>query len=349
MLDTMGNIFLPNCSPVTLQESVNERRIFYRLGDSEIFKYANKNTTYNGASLIDIIPRMTIKDHGFMQVGLEQLDKNTKYELFESVRFKISCKKNMMNMIDKGQIVMVYSEEYRIPTSIPYIVQTNGNNATIFVNVSDFVELNSYGQFEVKQIRNYNALMAVLFAACVAQKIITTTATLPADLADGMVLMYANMMERIIHSIIHMDPIMKEKIRYLCTEFALIQMYGTATGTQLFQRYRQKYFPKLSNMIMDSIDNQFKLDHFDTLTLFIEELKAIYPSMKGLSLYLVYDKWIRTYGAATIMSIDYIGYHLYTICMVLMESPLVTRMALEPVLEKSNGSDMFKRMQAMIG
>ena len=349
MLDAMGNIFLPNCSPVTLQESVGERKIFYRLGDSEIFKYANKNTTYNGASLIDIIPRMTIKDHGFLQVSLEQLEKTAKYELFESNRFKMSCKKNMMSMIDKGQVVMVYSEEYRIPTSIPYIVQTSGNNATIFVNVSDFVELNSFGQFEISQTRNYNAMMAAIFAACMAHRIITSTTTLPADLADGMVLMYANMLERVIHSIVHMDPIMREKIRYLATEFALIQMYGTETGTQLFHRYTQKYFPKLSKMIMDSIDNQFKIDHFDNLTLFIEELKAIYPSMKGLSLYLIYDKWIRTYGAATIMSIDYLGYHLYTIAMVLMESPLITRMALEPVLEKSKGADMFKRMQAMIG
>ena len=71
--------------------------------------------------------------------------------------------------------------------------------------------------------------------------------------------------------------------------------------------------------------------------------------MHGLSVYTVYDRWIRRYGAATAMSIDYLGYHLYTICMVLMESPLITRMALEPIMEKNKGADMYKRMQAMIG
>lgn len=186
-------------------------------------------------------------------------------------------------------------------------------------------------------------------AACMAYRIITTTSALPADLADGMVLMYANMMERVINGLVHMDPVMRDKVRYLATEFALIQMYGTETGTELFYRYKNKYFPKLSKMITDSIDNQFKLDNFDKLSLFIDELKNLYPSMRGLTMYTIYDRWIRAYGPATAMSVDYLGYHIYTICMVLMESPLISRMALEPVLEKSRGADMYKRIQTLIG
>lgn len=352
MLDQMGNIFLPSCSDVvvdTVNESVAERRIFYRLGESEIFQYANKNTGVNGVKLIDIIPRMVVKDHGFVHVGLEQFDKNVKFELFDSGRFKLSCKSAMQKMIELGKVVMVYTEEYRIPTCIPYIVQTSGKDAVVYVNISDFVDMNQYGQYTVSQMRNYNALMAVLFAACAAYKIVTATATLPADLADGMVLMYASMLEKTINSMVHMDPVTRDKIKYLSTEFALIQMYGTETGTKLFYRYKQTYFPKLSKMITDAIDNQFKLDHFDNMTLFIEELKANYPSMKGLSMYAIYDKWVRSYGAATAMSIDYLGYHLYTISMVLLESPLITRIALEPMLEKSKGVDMYKRLQALIG
>ena len=71
--------------------------------------------------------------------------------------------------------------------------------------------------------------------------------------------------------------------------------------------------------------------------------------MKGLNDSLVFDKWIRLFGAATSMSVDYLGYHIYTICMVLFESPLISRMALEPVMEKSKGADMYRRMQMYIG
>lgn len=349
MLEYMGNDFLPSCSPVVLDEAVNSRKVFYRLGESEFFTYANKNSTIGGSKLIDVIPRMTVEDNGFLHVALKQLDKSVLYELFESPRFKISCKKAMQELIESGKVVMVYSETYRIPTSIPYIIQNRGNDCIVYVNVSDFVSLNQYGIFEVSQVRDYNALMAILFAACAAYRIIVSTTTLPSDLADGMVLMYAGMIEKIIHSIVHMDPVMKDKIRYLATEFALIQMYGTETGTKLFYRYKNTYFPKLSKMITESIDNQFKLDNFDKLSLFIDELKRIYPSMKGLTLNVIYDKWIRAFGPATAMSIDYLGYHLYTICMVLFESPLVTRMALEPILEKSGGAAMYKRLQTLIG
>ena len=349
MLENMGNVFLPSCSRMLLSESIGERKIFYRLGESEFFEQANKNVTINGIKLIDVIPRMVVTDQGFTQVTMSMLDKNTKYELFESGRFKMSCKSAMFKLIDSGKVVMVYSDQFRIPTAIPYIVQTDGNDATIFVNISDFVDMNQYALFEVTQARNYNGLMAALFAACASYKIITLTSTLPADLADGMVLLYGCMMEKVINSLVHMDPVMREKVKYLATEFALIQMYGTNTGTRLFYRYKQTYFPKLSKMITDSMDNQFKVDHFDKFSLWIQELKTNYPSMKGIDVYRVYDKWVRSYGPATSLGIDYLGYQIYTICMILMESPLVTRITLEPMLEKNRGTDMYKRLQALIG
>lgn len=348
MLEGMGNIFLPSCSKMVLDESVGERKVFYRLGESEFFQQANKNITINGIKLIDVIPRMVVSDQGFTQVTMSMLDKNTKYELFESGRFKLSCKSTMFKMIDSGKVVMVYSDQFRIPTAIPYIVQMNGRDATIYVNISDYVDMNQYALYEINQARNYNAMMAALFAACVSYRIITMTTTLPADLADGMVLLYATMMEKVINSLVHMDPVMRDKIKYLATEFALIQMYGTEIGTKVFYRYKQTYYPKLSKMITDSIDNQFKLDHFDKFSLWIQELRNNYPSMKGIDVYRVYDKWVRSYGAATSLSIDYLGYQIYTICMILMESPLVTRITLEPMLEKNRGADMYKRMQALI-
>ena len=96
------------------------------------------------------------------------------------------------------------------------------------------------------------------------------------------------------------------------------------------------------------MDSQFHLDHFDKLSLFVEELKRLYPAMRGLSDYLIYDKWIRSYGAATAMSIDYFGYHLYTVCMVLFESPLISRVALEPIMENNRGTELYKRLPMMI-
>lgn len=348
MLNHMANQFLPYCEMEMIDESVESRRIFYRLGDSEFFQFANKNTIINGIQLVDVLPRMVVEDQGFLHIDLNQFDKNVVYELFESGRFKINCKGAIKNLIDSGKVVPVYSETYKIPTSIPYIVQTAGKTIRVFVNVSDFVTLDQYGKYQVTQTRNYNGLMAVLFAASAAYRIISSIHTLPSDLGDGMVLTYASMFTEVVNSMLHLDPTSKDKLKYLATEFALVQMYGTETGTNIFHRYKMTYFPKLTKLITDSIDSQFQIDSFDNMTLFIEQLKKMYPSMKGLSTYLVFDKWIRKYGAVTAMSIDYIGYHLYTICMVLLESPLITRNVLEPILVKNRGADMFKRLQLMI-
>lgn len=353
---TDARVFLPSVSypqddtVTVLGETVGERRVFYRLGDSEIFTYANKNTMTNGQKLVDVIPRMVVADQGFLHIDYTQLDKTVQYELFEGPHYRLSCKKTLKSLIEDGSIIMVYSEEYKLPTCIPYIIQGTGKSARIFVNVSDFMQLDQYGKYQVVQARNYNAIMAIIFAAAVSLRIVQSTAAVPADIADGMILIYGAMLERTINSLVHMDPIMKDKVRYLATEFALIQMYGTEEGQRMFfTRFKNTYFPKISKMIAETIDAQFQTDCFDRLSSFILELKRLYPSMKGLNDSLVFDKWIRLFGAATSMSVDYLGYHIYTICMVLFESPLIFRMALEPVMEKSKGADMYRRMQMYIG
>lgn len=352
--------FLPELSWIddsdvvqVMGESVGQRKIFYRLGESEIFDYANRNTIVGqGGSnhkLIDVIPRMVLDNEGFLQIDYSQLDKLVQYELFEGPRYKMSCKKNIRDLIDSGRIRMVYTEEFKLPTCIPYIIQGSGTQARVYVNVSDFLTLDQYGKYQINSPRNYNALMAILFAAAISVRVVETNSAVPADLADGLVLVYAAMLERAINSLVHMDQVMKDKVRYLCAEFCLVQMYGTEIGQKMFfDRFANKYFPKLSKLVTDSIDAQFHTDSFDKLSLFIIELQRVYPHMKGLDDYKVMDKWIRLYGACTAMSIDYIGYHIYTICMVLMESPLISRMALEPVMERNKGVEMYKRMQMMI-
>ena len=327
--------FLTHPSDMTLQEAVEERKVFYRLGDSVIFDYANKNTLINGQQMVDIIPKMVVENQGFIHVRYDQLDKTVQYELFEGPHYKISCKRTIKELI---------------VTSIPYIIQGPGARARIIVNVSDFLQMDQYGKFQVIQARNYNGLMAILFAAAVSLRVSQTSGPVPADIADGMVLIYGSLMERCINSIVHMDPISKDKVRYLSSEFCLIQMYGTTTGSKMFQdRFKVKYFPKLSKMISDMIDSQFDMNSFDNLTLFIIGLKELYPNLKGITEYLILDKWIRVFGASTVMAIDYVGYLIYVICMVLFESPLITRMALEPVMEKNKGTEMYKRMQQIIG
>lgn len=340
----------PAVTPPIMNEAVGKRQIFYRLGESELFVYANSNFKAGGLPIVDVIPRMVVKDQGFDQVGIEKFDKTLAYELFESGRFKLNCKGAIKKLLDTGKVNMVFSDTYNLPISIPYIVQLGSSPAQskVYVNISDFVEIDQFGKYQISHPRNYNALMAVIFAGCVSYSIITQTAGMSTAFLDGLVLMYASMLEKAINSIVHMDPVTREKVRYLSTEFALVQMFGTEDGLNRFNRFKGTYFPKLSKMITDTLDDQFLEDSFDKISTFLEELARQYQSMRGLKLYNVYDKWIRSYGSATAMSLDYLGYHIYTISMILLESPLITRTVLEPMLEKAKGAEMYKAMQTMI-
>ena len=336
-------------SKKSLTESVAPRNIFYRMTESEMFMTANRMAKINGQEVVDILPRVAVEGQGFAHVGMNDLDSTVVYELFESNRFKLSCKQRMKKLLAGGDVVLVYGDEYRIPTCIPFVIQSKGRNAaTVFVNITPFTSINKNGKIVVTQIRNYSGLMAVIFAGCVAYETIRGGGSLPADLADALVLFYAGMMTKVINGLVHADSIQKETCKYLCAEFALVQMYGTEKGTTIFQRFKNKYFPKLGNLVVNSIDDTFHIDSFDNMTLFVEELKKNYPIMKGLSVPAISERWMRSFGSATALSLDYLGFHLYTLCMLLFESPLVSRMALEPLIDQKLGSNAFKRMQIMI-
>ena len=42
-------------SNMPISEAVDARHIFYRLGDSDVFQYANSNTNVNGLKLVDVL------------------------------------------------------------------------------------------------------------------------------------------------------------------------------------------------------------------------------------------------------------------------------------------------------
>nr|DAS76706.1 MAG TPA: hypothetical protein [Caudoviricetes sp.] len=348
-MDEAFSIDLENDDFQTINETMAKRDLFYRLSESEMFQNANRMAKINGEAVVDVLPRMAVEGQGFSHVELSELDPTVIYELFESNRFRITCKRAMRNLLNSGKVVMVYGDTYRIPTCIPYIVASAGNRVTVYVNITPFTGINKYGKIVVNQMRNYSGLMAVLFAACVAHEIAEKTHTLPTELLDALVLFYSGMMTKVINGIVHADSIQKETCRYLCAEFALVQMYGTEYGTTLFQRIKNKYFPKLGNLVINSIDDTFNLDGFDNLTSFVEELKKNYTIMKVLNTSVISERWMKSFGSATALSLDYIGYHLYTLCMLLFESPLVSRMALEPLIDQKKGTEAFKRMQTLIG
>ena len=332
-------------------ESVAPRNIMYRLGESEVYRTARSLDTVDGATLESNITRMVRDGHGFTFVSLNDLDKTVLYDIFEANQYfnvgVSGAKRAMKNLLGTGKVQMVFSDVCFIDVSIPYVV-TMGRSPRVFVNISHFVSRNDQGKYEIKQPRNRNGFMAAIFAACVTYAILSHYHVLSPEIGDPIVLMYSYMLTDVIDRIVHADVITREKIRYLATEFALIQMYGTEAGNKQFQRFRTKFFPKLSPMIMDSIDAQFSLDAFDTLPKMIEELVRIYPSMKKLNFKQVWVNWQKKFGQATLFSIDYMGYMIYTMAMLLYESPLVYRLALDPMLKSARGESALKLLQTMV-
>lgn len=335
----------------TVNEAVNPRSVYYRLGESNVYQFSRNLETVDGAKLESNITRMVRDGQGFTFVGMDDLDRSVIYELFESNQYfnvgVSGCKRGMRNMIGTGKVQMVYSDHYVVDVSVPFVI-TTGANARVFVNISHFVSVSDSGKYVVTQLRNRNGLMAALFAACVAYSIVSHYHRLNSDIGDPLVLMYSYMLTDVFDRMVHMDSVMRDKVRYLCAEFALTQLYGTSIGQETFHRIKKKYFPKLSPMLMNSIDSQFNVDCFDDLNSFIDAMVTNYPSMRKITFKDVWTVWYKRYGASSIMALDYLGYMIYILSELLYESPLINRLTLDPMLKAARGELALKTLQTMI-
>lgn len=313
-----------------INEAIDNKSLYGPLSASKVFQLADSGT--KNEKLSSMLPKMVSDEQGFTHVSYEFLSKELIYDLFESKSFKIKNKTFIKEAIIKKNLILVYSEKYKVPASIPYVIR-KGTPPTIYVNVSNFTKMTDTGYLECIP-RQESGLMAVLFSAYCAMAY-TEDRVPTSNVLKTMALTYSGMFGTIIgYNSSISDPIMLTKLKYLGAKFFCIQAYGTENGADLFYRNLSSYFENKisSKQVIDSLDLQFPDDSFDNIELLFTKILQVYPNIKNLSLAAFLENWIKRFGPATTMSIDYVGYMLYVMVSIILGSPAINIRSLDPVV-----------------
>lgn len=316
---------------IVINEALGDRSFVGRMSESEIFQYANTATTYGEKKekLVDVLPKMLYDDKGFIHVEYEDLDPTVIYEIFESSKFKTPNRESIVSDIKNGHIVMVYSSIYKIPTSIPFVIK-NTSPLTIYVNVSDFVEMDQYGKVKISQFRNYAGFYSAIYTAFLTRIFAQNDITPARDVIKCMTDLYGSMFSATVTRLCHADSMLKNKLKYIGAKFALIQMYGTLKGTSIFYNNISVDFEKSMGRVMcENIEASISQDSYDSISLLIAEMQRVYPSMKKLTKASFIESWMSMYGSFAALTIDYTCLMLYVLICLYRESPLVNRSMLE--------------------
>lgn len=328
-----------------IQEALDTRNFYSPLSTSKVFQKANEGAKINGERLSDILPKMVVADQGFTQIVPERLSKEMLYELFDSRSFKFTNKSKVKDAIFNKEIVLVYSEKYKVPASIPYIVRAT-NPPTIYVNVANYTKMSDHGVLDVLP-RQESSLMALLYSAYISLHYLKPNVNPGRSELKTFAMTYGNMFGNIVgYNAGISDPIMLNKIKYLGTKFYLIQLMGTGEGDDYMYRIMKPYFEDRlsSKQVVEMLDEQFPLDCFDNIELLFLEILKNYPNIKNLSLAPFMEAWIKRYGISSVMAADYPGYMLYIIVSVLLGAPSVNIRSLDNVVDKDI-ANAYKNMQ----
>jgi hypothetical protein len=330
-----------------INESIDAKRYYGPLSTSRVFQLADAGTKVGGEKLSEVLPKMVVSEKGFVHVSPALFSKELMYDLFDSRNFKMKNKNNIKEAIIKGSIVLVYSEKYKIPASIPYIVRAT-NPAVVYVNVSNYTRMTDSGMLECLP-RQENALMSLLYSAYVSTIFMGPDYKPAQSVLKTMGITYGNMFGQVIafNSAIS-DPIMTMKLKYIGTKFFLIQVFGTELGQDFMYRVFENYFVDRmsSKQVISLLDEQIDLDAYDDIESLFREILKLYPNLKNLSLSSFLETWVKRYGISTAMVIDYPSYMIYVIISIILGASSVNIRSLDAVVPKDI-ADAYNSIQGL--
>jgi len=332
-----------------LNESVDSRFMFGRLSESEIFDLANKATKVGGKKLSDVLPLILKDGAGFMHLGTQDFSSDLKYELFESSKFnrkKVQNRKKVLEAIEKGWIVpVITTEQYKIPTSIPFIIK-DGRPVVLYVNITDYINLDKYNKAQIGSPRDLNNLMAILYTSYLAVRMLNNQKMYSSEEIGILARTYGTMFAATIKTAAsHLDMNTRLKMEYIGSKFFCIQLLGTEKGEEVFFRtISPQYERALDTMSITSIENKIKVDDYDSLSHLVgTAIPEGYPGIK-INFGSFFDAWVSKFGPVTAMCMDYVGYMLYVMCLYYFEAPMLNRHALSNIISDRNLNDFFKNL-----
>jgi hypothetical protein len=219
-------------------------------------------------------------------------------------------------LVKNGLLQLVYNDQQRLTTAIPFFRKVVEGKSIMVVNVTNFAKL---GQDNVLRI-SPNILYAYLLSAAFSTIIDETIITFARDIAP----IYARLFSNVVSNLGFMDNIKKEKFNFLVTNFFYYSIYG---DTQTFHNPMYDQVRYNSKEVIKALDSKIPMytddSGYKNLKIFIDNLSRVFPEMKKLNYKNFIDRWTTSYGSSTLFAAEYIPYFFYMIISAAVMAPTV--------------------------
>jgi len=219
-------------------------------------------------------------------------------------------------LVKNGSIEIVYNDQLRLTTAIPFFRKIVNGKPILVVNASNYGKIIKDNTLRVSPNILYASLLSAAYFSIIDQTIIS----LARDLAP----IYAKLFSNIVSSLGYMDNIKKEKFNFLATNFFYYSIYGE---TNRFTNPMYNHIKYNSEDVIKALDAKIPMYTEDSgykdLKTFIDHLSRVFPEMKKLNYKNFIDRWVTSYGSSTLFACEFIPYFIYMLISAAVMSTTV--------------------------
>lgn len=285
------------------------------LSESSVFKYAelmgsNKITT--------CIKNLVNEKQGATFITEEKME-DVLYQMRHK-SFNYSGKFAIIDLFKKGVIRLVYNDKVKLTVAVPffkYKMATGGFG--VIVNITNYARVNSDGTIKIDPLVLYTLMLSGAFSLVEDNNMSLLS-------NNGLVDFYAELVIATLAKLVNLDLTKRETFRFIFSKFMYIQLGNSEDRASA----AAKTSVKLDQSTIETIDLSCPTAIYSDLETLINHLRTIFTDMNSVTLGILFDKWMRTYGEASAFAIENISmFTMLFIALITNSNSLVNIKSIE--------------------
>ena len=308
--------------------------IFYfteSMEDSFIYKTFN-NSSDILTKMVTVLKIGSICDKGHIEDQYSQIKRSSISPLSHAV----------LDAFDKGRIELIYHDNrVKLPTTIPFIVRKgNDGNPVASIFIKGFSKLNPDGTLDINPKVLYGLMEPAYIAMRYHEEPYRLTRSVPILRVCNHV--YTNMMYKLMirDYAITLDQSLNDSVMYAFSKFFLKNMWGL-TNPDVIRSYAKSLILNPDPIAIEMIDDGFDKADIKDISDLLNFIKGINPRLKELNIKFVIERYVNTYGACSIMAMDYLPYLIFVINNTLISSFIINQNTLADIVKSAKGVSQY--------
>ena len=272
-----------------------------------------------------------------------KLDKNFFEEQYiQMKKLNISpLSRNVVDAFDNGDIELLFSRSEKVTQSLPFIVRKTPEGkivASIFISMYAMLDKSDNLVIPVKKLY---ALMESSYIALEMQKQ-PMKVQRNVGLMKLMMIIYSSLIMRVLNKEyqLALDRPLYDKATYIVSRFFLERVWGYA-NPDMIESYARSELKFVEDADLSMVSVAYKSLNIKSFDEMINYLKTLSPRMEELTTRYFIERYVNTYHAASIMSLDYLPYVFFIVINVLIGSFIIAQPALSDVIKNTKGINKF--------